>query len=208
MTPSRILLSALPILLAASGAAQAQSTIKPGLWESKIVRMTMDGKDALAQMNAAQEQMRQAFAKMPPEQRKKMEAMMPAQSGDSGTHRICISPEMVAKDGALVPRPQRAECDPPKVSKSGNRTSFEAVCKQVGGGQTVSKGEILIDGDLASSKIEAVSTDRAGARHTTQTETQMKFVSSNCGSVKPIDQLMSDLKAQAGAMSGAAPAKK
>ncbi|WP_423455865.1 hypothetical protein [Ottowia sp. VDI28] len=93
----------MPILLAASGAAQAQSTIKPGLWESKIVRMTMDGKDALAQMNAAQEQMRQAFAKMPPEQRKKMEAMMPAQSGDSGTHRICISPEMVAKDGALVP---------------------------------------------------------------------------------------------------------
>ncbi|WP_423455863.1 hypothetical protein [Ottowia sp. VDI28] len=53
-----------------------------------------------------------------------------------------------------------------------------------------------------------MSTDRAGARHTTQTETQMKFVSSNCGSVKPIDQLMSDLKAQAGAMSGAAPAKK
>jgi len=193
------------MLLAASGAAQAQVAMKPGLWETRMIRMTVDGKDMLSQMSAAQEQMRQSLAKMPPEQRKKMEAMMSGQGGDMMTQRICISPEMAARDGATAP--PRAECNPPKITRSGNRSSFEMTCKQ-GGGQVVSKGETQLNGDQMSSKMEAVTTEPGGARRITQTETQMKFVSSDCGKIKPVDQLVGELKAQAGAMSGATPAKK
>lgn len=194
------------MLLVASGAVQAQVAMKPGLWETRMVRMTVDGKDMLSQMSAAQEQMRQSLAKMPPEQRKKMEAMMAGQGGDMMTQRICISPEMAAKDGAMAP--PRAECGPPKITKSGNRSTFEMACKQENGGQVVSKGETQLNGDQMNAKMEAVATEPRGARRVTQTETQMKFVSSDCGNIKPVDQLMSEIKARTGAMTGTAPAKK
>lgn len=194
------------MLLAASGAAQAQVAMKPGLWETRMIRMTVDGKDMLSQMNAAQEQMRQSLAKMPPEQRKKMEAMMSGQGGDMTTQRICISPEMAARDGAVAP--PRAECSPPKIARSGNRSSFEMTCKQEGGGQVVSKGETQLSGDQMNSKMEAVTTEPGGARRVTQTETQMKFLSSDCGKVKPVDQLMSEIKSRTGAAPGSPPAKK
>ncbi len=192
----------LSIFLAASGAAQAQNAMKPGLWETRIVQMTVDGQDMAAQMNAAQEQMRQAMASMPPEQRKKMESMFSARGAGSMTHRICISPEMASRDSAVVPRQQRAECGEPKIAKSGNRTSFEVMCKHADGSQTVSKGETQFAGDQMNTKVESVMTEKGGVRRTSRTETQMTFVSSNCGSVKPVEQLMEDLKSQKGAAPG------
>lgn len=195
---SRAVLVSMSILLASSGAAQAQNAIKPGLWETRIIQMTVDGQDMAAQMKAAQEQMRQAMASMPAEQRKKMESMFSSQGAGSMTQQICISPEMASRDSAVVPRQQRAECGEPKITKSGNRTSFEVTCKHADGSQTVSKGETQFAGDQMNTKVESVMTEKGGARRTSKTETQMKFVSSNCGSVKPVEQLMDDLKSRPG----------
>lgn len=195
-------LGALSLFFVASGVAQAQNAMKPGLWETRIIQMTVDGQDMAAQMNAAQEQMRQAMASMPPEQRKKMESMFSAQGAGGMTQRICISPEMASRDSAVVPRQQRAECGEPKITKNGNRTSFEVMCKHADGSQTVSKGETQFAGDQMNTKVESVMTEKGGVRRTSRTETQMTFVSSNCGSVKPVEQLMEDLKSQKGAAPG------
>jgi hypothetical protein len=37
-------------------------------------------------------------------------------------------------------------------------------------------------------------TDARG-KHTMQSETQMKFISADCGDVKPVDQMMRDMQA-------------
>lgn len=202
---SRIILSALTVLLGTSGVAQAQMNMKPGLWETKIIRMNVDGQDMLAQMSKAQEQMRQAFAKMPPEQRKKMEAMIPNMGGDMMTQRICVTPDMAGMNGAMPPA--RSECAPPKLNRSGNRVNFEMTCKQ-GTGQMVAKGETILNGDQISSKMNAVTTESSGKKRTMQNESQMKFISGDCGKVKPIDQFVSEIKSQLGVIPDSSPGKK
>ncbi|MFT4196168.1 DUF3617 domain-containing protein [Ottowia sp.] len=183
----------------AVGAAQAQGPggLKAGLWESRTLKMAMDGKDMLPQMKAAREQMQKSLAGMPPEQRKKMEAMMGAQGADPTVQRLCVSAEMARKDQALVPRPARADCAEPRLNRSGNRTAFEFSCRQ-GGGTVTGKGETLAEGDQISTKVETVSTDAGGARHAMVAETQMKFVGADCGGLKPLDQMVREMQ-QAGA---------
>ncbi|MCL2523783.1 MAG: DUF3617 domain-containing protein [Betaproteobacteria bacterium] len=173
-----------------AGAVHAQQ--KPGLWEARTLKMAVDGKDMLPQMRAAQEQMRQSLAQMPPEQRKQMEAMMPAQS-DPTVQRLCVTPEMAKSDQGVVPR--QSGCSEPKVSRSGNRATFEVTCKQ-GANTTVSKGESVTTGDQVTSKFETVSTG-GGRKQVMMTEMQMSFLGSDCGSVKPLDQMSKDAGAGA-----------
>lgn len=187
--------------LAAWGGVQAQapqSGLKAGLWESRTTRMTADGQDMLAQITAAAEQMKKQMASLPPEQRKKAEAMLPPHGSDPLSQRICISPEMAQRDQPMVPRPHNADCQPPKLDRSGHRTTFEIACKQ-GGASMTGKGEIVVAGDLITTQIETTGKDAAGKAHTMQAETQMKFLGSNCGKVKPLDQSMKDLQGKAAA---------
>ncbi len=188
------------VLLAAlaTSAAQAQGPtgMKAGLWETRTTAMSLDGKNMLPQMLAAREEMRKSLASLPPEQRKKMAAMLPPEGGDPLSQRMCISPAMAARDQTMVPRPKGAECDPPKLNRSGNRTTFEFACKQ-GGGKTSGKGETVVAGDLVTTKVETTGTDASGAKHTMRAETQMKYLGSDCGQVKPIEQLAKEAGATA-----------
>ncbi len=212
MRTLRVPLFICSIVMVASGSAQAQEVMKPGLWETNIIKMTVDGKDMLAQMNAAQEKMREMFAKMPPEQRKRMETMLSGTGAGLGagaaSQRVCISPAMAAQNSGSVSAPPRAECGKPKINRAGSRTHFELVCKPANGGELVSKGETLVAGNQMSTKMEGVHTKPDGTRSVSITETQMKFVGTNCGDVKPADQLLSDLQSQSKATTGAVPAKK
>ena len=187
------------LALAAAGGAPAQTGqagLKAGLWETTTTRMTADGKDMKAQFAASAEQMKKQIASLPPEQRKKMAAMLPPEGGDPLSQRMCISPAMAARDQTMVPRPKGAECDPPKLNRSGNRTTFEFACKQ-GGGKTSGKGETVVAGDLVTTKVETTGTDASGAKHTMRAETQMKYLGSDCGQVKPIEQLVKEAGATA-----------
>ena len=147
----------------------------------------MDGKDMQAQMSGAQAQMQQAMADMPPDQRKQMEAMMARQGAamsGGGAHRMCISPEMAARDKPLVD--PEGKCEPAKVSRSGNRTSFEFNCKS-DGRSMVGKGDSTFAGDTITSRMDMTPTDATG-RHTMQTEQQMKYLGADCGALKPVGQ--------------------
>lgn len=188
--------SLLAILVALSGTVWAQgSSMKPGLWEVKQIKQVMDGQDMAAQMASAQAQMQQQLAKMSPEQRKQMEAMMgrqglPSPTAAAGATRICISPAMAAMDKPMVDPEGR--CEPAKVSRSGNKTSFEFNCK-VQGRATVGKGESTHSGDTVTTRMDMTTTDASG-RHTMQSESQMKYLGPDCQGIKPVDQMVKDAK--------------
>ena len=153
------------ILLTLSGTSFAQSSIlKQGLWEIKPISQVVDGRDMTAQMAAAQAKMQQAMANMPPDQRKQMQAMMGQQGASAGSGtRICVSPAMAARDKPMVDPEGR--CEPAKVSRSGNKSSFEFNCT-TNGRTMVGKGESSVSGDTVSTHMDMTMTDARG-RHTT-----------------------------------------
>ena len=182
----RLIVAASLAVLASSPCAQTTG-MKAGLWEMRTLKQVMDGKDMQAQMSAAQAQMQQAMADMPPDQRKQMEAMMARQGAamsGGGAHRMCISPEMAARDKPMVD--PEGKCEPAKVSRSGNKTSFEFNCKTAGRSM-VGKGDSTFAGDTITSRMDMTTSDATG-RHTMQTEQQMKYLGADCGALKPVGQ--------------------
>jgi hypothetical protein len=183
----RLIVAASLAVLAGSPYAQTMG-MKAGLWEMRTLKQVMDGKDMQAQMSAAQAQMQQALADMPPAQRKQMEATMARQGAamsGGGAHRICISPEMAARDKPLVD--PDGKCEPAKVSRSGNKSSFEFSCKS-DRGSMVGKGDSTVTGDSVSTRMDMTTSDATG-KHTMQTESQMKYLGADCGGVKPVGQM-------------------
>ncbi len=158
-------------LTAGAAWAQASTDMKPGLWETRILKMEQNGQDMLAQM-------RQAMASVPPAQRKQMGM------SEDGAMRVCYSAAMVKGDNWLTGKnAQQPDCSPPKVNRSGNRATFEMTCKDM-----TSKGESVATGDQITIKTESVM--GAGANKTKiAQEMQMKFLGSDCGDVKPLDQM-------------------
>jgi hypothetical protein len=149
-----------------AGMAQAEGagSLKPGLWEVHILKMTLDDMDMLPSMNVVQEQMRRSMASLPSEQRKLVEAIVGEQDGDPTVQRICISAEMAKNGQAVVPlRPPHADCGEPKLTRSGNHMTFNLSCKQGSG----------------------------------MIETQMQFINSHCGDLKPVDQIAKAMPAAA-----------
>jgi len=174
------------VLMAGVVEAQTPVDMKPGLWETRILKMEQDGQDMLAMM-------RQAMASVPPEQRKMM-----GMSGDDATvMRVCYSAAMVKGDGWLAGQnAQMQGCSPPKVSRSGNRGTFEVTCKDMTG-----KGEYVTAGDQITVKSETVM-GAGSSKHKTVQEMQMKFLGSDCGDVKPLDQMAKDMQTGAAAGQG------
>lgn len=173
----------LAALFVLAPAAHAQST-KPGLWELRTVKQLVDGQDMAAQMIAAQQRMKEAIAKMPPAQRKQMESQMAGfGAGPGGAHRVCVSPAMAAKDKPMLP--ENAQCDPPKMSRSGNRTQYEFSCRQ-NGDVVKGKGESVVDADRVLTKMD-MTTSGAQGKHTMVTEMEMRFISADCGAIRPLE---------------------
>jgi len=194
-----LLIALCAALTAGAGHAQNGSRMKPGLWETRTLKVMTDGQNELPQIKAAHEagrkRMRESLAQMTPEQRKKTEAINRGVSGhsdDPAVLRQCVSAAMAENDGAMW-QERDPGCAEPKVSRSGNRVAFEMVCKQ--GTETV-KGEAEITSKLVTVKWQW-QVMSGGKRQTTVLENQLKFIGSDCGDLKPHDQVAQE--AQAGA---------
>ena len=189
---------ALTILIVLNGTAFAQSSsLKAGLWEMTPIRQVMDGRDMSAQRASAKAKMQQALANMTPDQRKQMEAMTKSlgtgtssQNGLPNGTRICISPAMAAKNAPMVN--QEGRCPPTKVTRSGNKSSFEFNCT-TNGRTTVGSGESTVSGDTVSTRVDMTMTDARG-HHTVQSESRMTYLGSDCQGIKPVDQLVKDAR--------------
>jgi hypothetical protein len=175
------------IAIVAIPAFAAGFGLKPGLWETRVIKHVMDGKDMSSQIAGASAQMQQAMANMPPEQRARMEAMMKQHGGPAiasdGSMRMCISPEMASRDKPIVDR--EGHCQPAVVNRSGNHTTFEINCNSNGMMMT-GKGESTSTGDLIKTQIDTTMRQANGETHVMHNETEMKFLGSDCGDVKPI----------------------
>lgn len=171
--------------------AHAQSMMKAGLWEIRVVRQVSDGRDMTAQIAGAQAEMQKMMASMSPAQRKQMEAMMGKQAAPaSDVQRICVSAEMAARDRPAMPA--EAGCEPANISRSGSRTSFDINCKPEGR-TVVGKGESVLAGDMITTRLDMVMTDARG-RHTIQNESQARYLGPDCQGIKPADQIARELR--------------
>jgi hypothetical protein len=179
-------LVALAAFAAVNGLA-AGFGLKPGLWESRIVKHVMDGRDMTSQMTRALSQMQNNLSRLPPEQRARTEAMMKEHGaltmGSTGTTRLCISPEMAGRNKPIVDPEGR--CQPVKINQSGNHTTFEFNCNANGTVMT-GKGESTATGDVITSRVDVSTRKGKGETHMLHTETELKFLGSDCGDVKPI----------------------
>ena len=182
----KLLVVGLAVLAVVNGLA-AGFGLKPGLWESRIVKHVMDGRDTTAQTTGALSQMEQNLSRLPPAQRAQMEAMMKEHgaltTGTAGTTKLCISPEMAARDKPVIDPEGR--CQPGKVERSGNHMTFEFNCN-TNGTLTSGKGESTASGDVISIRVDVTTQRGKGETHKVHSESEMKFLGSDCGDIKPI----------------------
>ncbi len=184
----------LAILVTLSANVYAEGpTLKPGLWEMKVVKQIMDGRDMKEQMAAAEKQMQQAMANMTPEQRKQMEAMRGRQGAHrapGGGTRLCICKEMAARDKPVLD--QQAHCEPIKLTRSGNKFSYEFHCSNEGRTES-GKGETTISSDMMETVLDMTMTGPHGS-HTIHNESQMKYIGADCQGIKPADQRSREMR--------------
>ena len=161
--------------------------LKPGLWETRILKQVVDGRDTSAQIAGAMSQMQQAMAGMSPEHRARLEAMMKQHGGpvigSDGAVKMCVSPEMASLDKPIVDREGR--CQPATVNRSGDHTTFEFSCSW-NGVESTGKGESTTIGDLIRTQLDTKTRKSNGETHLMHSETEMKFLGSACGDVKPM----------------------
>ncbi len=176
------------VSLAVFSAAQVLAAgywLKPGLWESKMTKRVVDGQEKPVQMAGSASKMQEMMASMPPEQRARMEAMMKERGGGAmggdGSQKLCVTPEQASLENPIIDK----HCQPAAVNRSGNHVSFTVNCSFEGMTST-GKGEATSTGDTVTTQMDTTTRRATGETHTMHMESEMKFVSSDCGDVKPI----------------------
>ncbi len=170
-------------LALASTAALTQSAprLKPGLWEHSFQVGSQGG-----QIEAAMKEAQAAMASMPPEQRKMMEQMM-AQQGisldASGQKvRICMTAEDVARDE--IPAAQDGCTQTAK--RSGNTWTVTFQCPARDGQPASSgRGTVTLQSSTAYSGDFTMNTQVDRKTEQVTMKTQGRWLSADCGNVKP-----------------------
>lgn len=180
-------------LAVSTNAVFAEPMVKAGLWEIRVEKQIIDGRDLSGVIAAAQTEMQKMMANMSPEQRKQLEKAAGGRSlagmgagASPNAYRICISPEMAAQDKPVAPG--NSKCDPAKHQRIGNRIVFELNCPGV-----VGKGESILSGDTVSTTMDMTITD-AGGKHVMHTESRMNYLGADCKGIKPMEQLAREMQ--------------
>lgn len=180
---NRLPLAAIACLAFTALPAAAQ-TMKPGLWE--ITNKMGGSGESGAKMAAAMEQMQKQMASMSPEQRKQMEKMMAQQgvnmsAGGGMSTRVCITKEMAARNE--TPAQTQGDCKQEQMQKSGNTTKFRFTCSKP---PSSGEGEVTMNSPESYTMKMKMSRDVKGKPEQMTMDAQGRFVSNDCGSVKPI----------------------
>ena len=170
----------LSCLLICSASAFAQ-TQAPGLW---AVQSKMGGNP---EMDKAMAEMQKQLAAMPPAQRKQMEDMMARQGvaiqpGGAGGMRvqICLTREMIERD--QIPT-QDGQCKTQVSPRTGNTMKMRFSCTNP---PSDGEGEVRFISPQAYATRMTVNTQQAGKRETVTMQGEAKWVSAQCGNVKPL----------------------
>ena len=168
--------------LALSATAHAQST-KPGLWE---INQKMGGN---AEMDKAMAQMQQQMAGMSAAEKKMMQDMMAKQgmsmpaagAGGGMAMKVCITPEMAAKQD--MPVQTEGDCTTTITSRSANTLKMNFVCKNP---PSSGEGTYTFSGDTAYTMKMLMKSTHQGKPVSTTLDGQGKWLSASCGTVKPL----------------------
>ena len=163
-------------LLACAAQAQTQA---PGLWEHSFTMKSDDGR-----MEKAMAEMQKQMAAMSPEQRKQMEGAMASRGvklGATGNSvKVCVTKEEAAKPPEA--RMNAGNCTQKDMQRSGNTMKFKYECTQP---PSTGEGEMTFVSDKAYSGKTTVTSQVAGRPQQMNMEMQGKWLSSDCGDVKP-----------------------
>ena len=159
--------------------AAAQS-MKPGLWEINNKMSTGSGEMEKA-MAEAQKQM----ASMPPEQRKMMAKQgvnMSMNAGGGTTMKICMTKEMADRN-EFATHQQQGDCKHTSSPRMGNTLKYSFVCTKP---PSSGEGQITFNGsDAYAMKMDMTSTVHGKPEKMSMNATG-KFLSADCGNIKPI----------------------
>ncbi|ART53350.1 hypothetical protein CBP34_19065 [Acidovorax carolinensis] len=171
------------LLPGALGLAHAQAQkMRPGLWEHSVTMKSQSG-----QMEAAMAEMQKSLASMPPEQRRQMEQMMAQQGVGMGpkgqTMKICVTQEQADRD-AIAPQQGCTQ----KVERINANTMKVAFSCKGGQGQPPSSGEgtVSMQGPTAYTGQFKFKTENAGKPEQIDMAQSGKWLSDNCGAIKPV----------------------
>jgi hypothetical protein len=179
---SRLSTALLLSALACTSVVHAQTT-KPGLWE---INQKMGGNP---EMDKAMAQMQQQMAGLSPAEKKMMQDMlakqgmsMPAAGAGGGmAMKICITPEMAAKQD--MPVQTEGECTTTVTSRSANTLKMSFVCKNP---PSSGEGTYSFSGDTAYTMTMLMKSTHQGKPVSTTLDGQGKWLSASCGAVKPL----------------------
>jgi hypothetical protein len=166
------LLLGLMACVAAISPSHAAGKLKPGLWEMSIKS------DAMKSM-----------PKIPPEQLEKLKqlgiAIPKTESDGSMVQKICISKEMAEREPHQISERPDQSCKTENLKQTGNSYSLDLICD---GPNMKGKGNVKGSYDnnenfRSSYDFQGVARNRPVSNHV---ETTGKWLSADCGTVKPI----------------------
>lgn len=160
-------------------------TLKPGLWE-----VTNKMQSGSGQMESAMSQMQKQMASMPPEQRRMIEEQMAKSgvkmgaAGPAGgmSVQICMTREMAEKNE--VPA-QRGDCKTTSQGRTGNTMKMAFACSNP---PSSGEGQVTFSSPEVYSTKMAINTQVDGKTEKINMEGSGKWLSADCGSIKPLAQ--------------------
>lgn len=164
-----------------SGLALAQTQkMRPGLWEHSFTMKSQSG-----QMERSMKEMQQQMANMPPEQRKMMEEMMAQKGMGMGTPgksvKVCITKEQAERDE--IPQ-QEGNCTQQVVQRTANTIKMKFSC--AGNPPTSGEGEVTFHSPTTYTGKTTVNTTVNGKPDRMTMDQSGKWLSADCGSIKPL----------------------
>jgi hypothetical protein len=166
------------VCLSLGAAAQAVPRIKAGLWQIQVEREENGQK-----MPDASERMKEHMKNMTPERRKQFEEMMKQRGVDTsagGVMKLCYSQKMVER-GAWS---DQGGCKTEYSTRSASAWKWHSTCAQLG---------YQGDGEASFTDPENFVVKSAGVltidgkAHTSNSVRTGKWISPDCGDVKPMD---------------------
>ena len=155
--------------------------MKPGLWEHSFTMKSKTG-----DVEKGLEQMKKAMAKMTPEQRKMMEDMMAKQGmgmSDKGTSvKVCISKEQA--ENLEIPQNQEDNCEQEILKRTPNSIKIKFTC--TGESNSTGEGEFTLVNSTSYVGKAIVDIESKGNKDRLNMDQKGKWLSADCGSIKPI----------------------
>ncbi len=162
-------------LVSTTSSALAAGHMKPGLWEMSM-----------------KSDMMKKMPKMPPEQLAKMREMglnIPDRQDGGVVTKVCMTKEMTDRDQPPHSNHGQAGCEAKNMQQSDSGYSLELVCD----GENM-KGVGKVKGTYSGNNSFASTYDFKGVSHGKPVEQHMessgKWLSADCGSVKPFSEMM------------------